>query len=387
MQPEDAARHEQQRRERKAALVARRVEVTAAKQREEAERAERRQAEAAQLETERLAVAATAVRAFEIYRDVRARAARMRDTAGTNIERSPAEVRLLAQLAPLWDAGPETVGSLRRACGPISGVRAEDYALPSPDLMLRLKQGYRVLRQQVGDALFVEESPVLGGFGSRRDGHLFNEDTLMFFSALVALDDAAVLPAFRAARSGPRRLVWESGGGWGGFAYQFTRVCPNVTYVITAPPELFLVSAVYLATALPEARCRFFDAASPDATWEQWETADFVFVPDSEVGRFAPPRLDLTVDLGAWLLMTAGRVRDHARRAFELGSRYVFSVLPARASADAVSRVWGNVESWYWLHPVPPRAETMPAVPPHGAASVPDDVRHSHLVAWRRLHA
>ena len=126
MQPEDAARHEQQRRERKAALVARRVEVTAAKQREEAERAERRQAEAAQLETERLAVAATAARAFEIYRDVRARAARMRDTAGTNIERSPAEVRLLAQLAPLWDAGPETVGSLRRACGPISGVRAED---------------------------------------------------------------------------------------------------------------------------------------------------------------------------------------------------------------------------------------------------------------------
>jgi len=101
MQPEDAARHEQQRRERKAALVARRVEVTAAKRREEAERAERRQAEAAQLETERLAVAATAARAFEIYRDVRARAARMRDTAGTNIERSPAEVRLLAQLAPL----------------------------------------------------------------------------------------------------------------------------------------------------------------------------------------------------------------------------------------------------------------------------------------------
>ncbi len=133
MQSEDAARQEQHRRERKAALVARRVEVKAAKQREEAERAERRQAEAARLETERLATAATAARAFEIYRDVRARAARMRDTGGADVERSPAEVQRLAQLAPLWDAGPDTIGSLRRACAPISGVRADDYAPPSPE--------------------------------------------------------------------------------------------------------------------------------------------------------------------------------------------------------------------------------------------------------------
>jgi hypothetical protein len=386
MQPEDAARHEQDRRERKAALVARRGDVKAAKQREETERAERRQAEAARLEAEQLATAATAARAFEIYREVRARAAHMRDTGGTGVERSPVEAQLLAQLAPLWDADPGTIGSLRRACAPISGVRAEEYAPPSPDLMLRLKQGYRVLQQQVGDALFVEESPLLGGFGYRRDGHLFNEDTLMFFNALVALDDAAVLPAFRDARSGRRRLVWESGGGWGGFAYQFTRVCPNVTYVITAPPELFLVSAVYLATALPEARCRFVDAAAPGTAWDQWEDADFVFVPDTDLARFAPPRLDLTVDLGAWLLMTAGRVRGHARRAFELGSRYLFSVLPAHTAAD-VSRVWGCVEPWYWLHPVPPRAETMPAVPQRGAADVPPEIRHAHLAGWRRLVA
>ena len=146
MQSDDAMRQEQDRRERKAALVARRVEVQAAKQREEAERAERRQAEAAQLETERLATAATATRASRIYRDVRARAARMRDTGGGGVERTPAEVRRLAQLAPLWDAGPDTIGSLRRACAPISGVRADDYAPPSPELTVRLKQGYRVLR-------------------------------------------------------------------------------------------------------------------------------------------------------------------------------------------------------------------------------------------------
>jgi len=293
---------------------------------------------------------------------------------------------LLAQLAPLWDADPETIGSLRRVA-PLSNVRADEYVAPTEELTLRLKRGYRIVRQQVGEALFVEESPVLGGFGYRRNGQLFNEDTLMFFHALVALDDAALLAAFRAARPGVRHLVWESGGGWGGFAYQFTRVCPNVTYVITAPPELLLVSAVYLATVLPQARCRFFDAASPSATWERWEESDFVFVPDSEVARFAPPRLDLTLDLGAWLSMTAGRVRDHVRHAFDLGSRYVFSVLPARAEAADVSRVWGSIATWYWPHPVPPRAETMPAVPDDRPAELAPDVLHAHLAGWRRMYA
>ena len=114
---EDATRQKQDRRDRKAALVARRVEVQAAKQREEAERAERRQAEAVRLETERLATAAAATRAFEIYRDVRAYAARMRDTGGAGVERTSAEMQRLAQLAPLWDAGPDTIGALRRVGG------------------------------------------------------------------------------------------------------------------------------------------------------------------------------------------------------------------------------------------------------------------------------
>ena len=181
--------------------------------------------------------------------------------------------------------------------------------------------------------------------------------------------------------------MWESGGGWGGFAYQFTRVCPNVTYVITAPPELFLVSAVYLATALPEARCRFVDAASPGAAWDQWEDADFVFVPDTDLARFAPPRLDLTVDLGAWLLMTAGRVRDHVRRAFELGSRYVFSVLPADTAAADVSRVWGGVDPWYGCTRCRRAPRRCPRCRIAVAAGVPPDTRHMHLAAWRRLVA
>jgi hypothetical protein len=380
MQRDDAARHEQRRSERKAALAARRVEVAAAKRQEEAGRAERRRDEAERAEAERRA---TAARAFEIYQDVRAWAARLRDTVPT-VDRTAAEREALRRVAPLWDADSGTIAELRRWGGLLTGTRAEEYAALSPESLLRLKQEYRVLRQQVGDGLFVEESPALGGFGFRRAGRLVNEDTLTCFGALAALDDAAVLPAFRAP--GPRRLVWEIGGGWGGFAFQFTRLCRGVTYVITAPPELFLVSAVYLSTVMPGARCRFFDERDPGRVWDGWDETDFVFVPDGVLADFAPPRVDLTLDLGSLQFMTADRVRQHARRAFELGCRYVFSVLPADTPPDDRARVWGGLEPCYWLHPVPPRAETMPAVSEHGPVVVPD-VRLTHVAGWRRLHA
>jgi hypothetical protein len=377
---------EPSRNERKAALIARRVEVQAAKRQQEVERAERQRAEAARLDVEARTVAAAAARACEVYAGVRAAAARMQDAAAP-IERTPAELEQLSRLAPLWNADESTLAALRQWGGVLSGTRAADYVAPSAALVLRLKQGYRVLRQQAGDALFVEESPLLGGFGYRRHERLLNDDTLTYFNALVALEDAAVLQAFRGSSATGRRLVWEIGGGWGGFAYQFTRVCPNVTYVITAPRELFLVSAVYLSTVAAGASVRFFDPAAPERLWHQWQDADFIFVPDTSLARFAPPKVDLVIDIATLMSMTAARVRDHARLASGLACRYLFSAMPIDAPASVAARVWNDLQPWYWLHPVPPRGETMPAVPEQGAAAIPPDVRHAHVAGWRRLYA
>ena len=374
------------RSERKAALMARRVEVQAEKRQQEAERVERQRTEAARLDAEARAAAGAAARAVEVYSHVRAAVARMQGAA-TPIERTSAEREQLSRLAPLWNADESTLAALRSWGGVLSGTRAEDYESPSPALVLRLKQGYRVLRQQAGDALFVEESPLLGGFGYRRNGQLLNEDTLTYFNALVALEDAAVLQAFRGSAATGRRLVWEIGGGWGGFAYQFTRVCHDVTYVITAPPELFLVSAVYLSTVVAGANCRFFDPSAPERLWREWQEADFVFVPDTSLGCFSPPKVDLVIDIATLVSMAAERVRQHARLASGLGCRYLFSTMPIDAPADAAARVCRELAPWYWLHPVPPRGETMPAVPAQGPAAIPPDVRHAHVAGWRRLYA
>src|SRR5439155_23712606 len=120
-------------------------------------------------------------------------------------------------------------------------------------------------RRQGGEELFLQESPLLGGFGFKRQHGLYNEDTIRYFKALTALHDGAVLDEFRGNTE--RRVAWEIGGGWGGFAFQFKTLCRNVTYLITGVPETLLVSAVYLMTAFPNARFQFYPACTERDPW------------------------------------------------------------------------------------------------------------------------
>jgi hypothetical protein len=382
---EESARRQIARQQRKAELVARRAEVGAAKRQVAAERAQRQQVEEARLAAEQLATQKVATRAFEAYVHVREHVRRMRDLGGVvGDSLTPVEQQMVSRLAHLWDATADTIAHLRRWCEPITGVRAADYEPPSADLTLRLKRDYRVLRRQVGSELFVEEPRMLGGFGYERNGQLINEDTLKHFSGLVALQDGAVLGAYRHASG--RRLVWEIGGGWGGFAHQFKTLCPNVTYLITGLPELLLVSAVYLMTAVPDGRFRFYGDTSGDDLWDDWEQVDFVFASESALPALRPPRMDLALDIVNLRNMNLDRVRFHVRRAFDLGSPYFYSLLPANCPAHEVSRVWKSIEALYWPHPVPARAENMPPVVDGEPAAIPD-VEYAHLVAWRRLRA
>ncbi len=354
----------------------------AGKREAEAARAKQKQAVAAQREAMRQAQERAAVAAYGHYQHVRERVRRMADAGYPAL--TGAEQDMLASLAHMWDASPETVGLLRRQCTPISGIAAAAYEPVPEDLRVRLGHEHYVLRRQIPHDLIVHEPFVLGGFGCHKWGHHYNEDTLRYVRAVAALYDAAVLGGFRSG--GPRRLVWEIGGGWGGFAFQFKTLCPNVTYVVTGLPELFLVSAVYLMTVFPGATVRFFSPEqSPDALWRDWETADFIFIPESAIAALQPPRLDLVLDIMTLRQMSAARVDRHVRLAFELGARYFYSLLPAEGEDDA-ARVWAPVERLYWPHPVPPRVDKIPnVVDLDGAPAL--DSEYAHLVGWRRIHA
>lgn len=367
--------------ERRAERAARKAARLAAKQGAEAERRLRRQQEAAarQAAARREREEVTA-RAYEHSLRVRDWARRV--SGRVMVPLAPAEQQMVAALAPLWEASPEDIGGLRRWSEPITGVRAADYDNPSRDLALRLKYGVASLRRHGGADLFVQESPLLGGFGVEWHRQRYNEDTVRFFKALVGLQDGSVLGDCRGG--GGRRLVWEIGGGWGGFAFQFKTVCPNVTYLMTGIPELLLVSAVYLMTAFPAARCRFYDPASGAGLWNDWEQIDFIFAPDDAVADLHAPAIHVTLDLMSLRNMSGARVALHVQRAFDLGSRYFFSQLPGPCFPEEVPETWQAIERRYWLHQVPPPLDADAfAVDDFQRAPVIDD--YAQTVGWRRL--
>lgn len=367
--------------ERHAERAARRAALQAHKAARRLAREDRCREVEARLAGERAAQEAFAAEAFERYRFTRERVRWMRERVAAAPLLTEREQQTVRALAHLWDAPSSTIAELRRWCGPVSGVRAADYDNVAPELATRLRRGLAVLQKRAGDALFVPEPAALGGFGCVHAGKRFNAETLTFFEALAALQDAAVLAE---CRTGPRRLVWEIGGGWGGFAYQFKTMCPNVTYLITALPETLLLSAVYLQTLFANARCRFWDGSDPAGLWHDWEGVDFVFAPEAAIPSLQPPHVDLVVDLMALRHMGSARVSAHVERAFALGARYIYSLLPAAALAEESAAVWKRIERCYWIHPIPPRSEA-DRLAVAGVATAAAGASYAHLIGWRRM--
>ena len=380
---EERAAREAAREQRKARLVARRAEVAAEKQAEQAERARVAADTARQQADARVATARQQAAAFEHYIAVRDRLLALPASDGPDDALSPLEEQWRNELDRLWHAQPADIAMLRRCGAALTGVDASSYEAPAPELLARLKRDYRLLRRQAGIGLCVPEPEMLGGFGIRWDGGLVNEDSVRSFGALVALQDAGVLPW---CRGGARRLVWEIGGGWGGFAYQFKTVCPDVTYLITAQPEHVLASATYLRTAFPSARVRIHDGDA-DATWADWQRTDFVFATEPLLPSLHPPAVDAVIDLLATEAMTPVRAERHVHYAREFDARFFYSMQRAGRTTSGRDAAAAALERNFWLHPVPPRAEHLPPAG-EGTDHAPiDAVEYEHVVGWRRLRA
>jgi hypothetical protein len=362
--------------------AARKAQRQAAKRRLTEQRQLQRQQEAeAKRDAKRRERGALIARAYDNYCLVRDWARRVSSAENVGFPLTPSEQRIAAALAPLWDASPEAISTLRRWTEPITGVRPADYDNPSRDLALGLKYAVATLRRHAGVELFVQELPLLGGFGVEWHRQYYNADTVRYFKALVALQDGGVLGDCRGER---RRLVWEIGGGWGGLAFQFKTVCPNVTYLITGMPELLLVSAVYLMTAFPAARCRFYGESSDNGLWHEWEQVDFVFAPDCTAADLHPPALDMMLDVMVLDSTSSERLALYVDRAADLGARYFFSQLPGPCFPEAIPRVWRAIERRFWLHQVPPPLDASAFfVEDLNQAPVIDD--YAQAIGWRRL--
>ena len=222
------------------------------------------------------------------------------------------------------DASPLIIRKLRHHCYHFNGIHVVEYRTNLHSARQAYRKKLRMLQAVDRSGVLVSESLVLGGFGHEIDGELYNSETLRFYESLIALDRAGILSKFRGKGSRPR-LVWEIGGGWGGFAYQFKSLFPHVTWLIMDFPEALLFSAVYLKTTFPKARVLISGDIPDKDILEQWEEYDFIFVPTTFLDQMNCERIDLTINLASFQEMTTEQVDAYVRKAKTLGTPCIYS--------------------------------------------------------------
>ena len=305
-------------------------------------------------DTSRLAAISPADReAYQTYLRVRDEVVRLK--GASEVEAGEAEpsrywAEELEQIDYLIDASPLVIRKLRHHAFQITGVRPYDYRVAG-EQRTYFERRLRALVALAGDAeLLVGDHDALGGFGFTIDGRRHNVDTLKFFEVLTGMSRAGLLEPFRAADR--RRMVLEIGAGWGGFAYQFRTLFPQTTYVVLDFPELFLFSATYLMDVFPHARIRFWREGEP--TFDRWQDADFIFVPNQHADALRDARPDLLVNLVSFQEMTAKQVETYTELAAVTGCPAIYSLNRDRsAHNEEIDRVSAILSRHYDLREIP----------------------------------
>lgn len=288
----------------------------------------------------------------------------------------------LSRFEYMLDASPLVIEQLRHHTHNLTGLLPQHYRGSLDARREQFAEKLAALRALDETGVWVPEARALGGFGFEIDGDLVNIDTLKYYEVLIALDRGAVLSSMR--ETDERRLVWEIGAGWGGFPYQFKTLCPNVTYVITDFPELFLFSATYLQAMFPEARVRFYGEVPPEETFAGWRELDFVFVPDTFHAAVRPERVDLTINMVSFQEMTTRQVEAYVRRAHALACPYLYSLNRDRSHHNAeLSNVRSILSQYYWPREIPMLPVSYTKMLDAGA-DVPGR-GYKHVVGWRRV--
>jgi hypothetical protein len=320
--------------------------------------------------------------AFKNYEYARDRVLEMRALVASAPEYRPSAYweEELSTFEYMLDASPLVIEKIRHHTHCLTGLRAYDYRSHKTRAKAKLAEKLRALRALGSPELLVPEWRPLGGFGFEIEGQLYNIDTLKFFEVLIALQRGAVLQEFRG--NAERRLVWEIGAGWGGFPYQFKALCPNVTYVISDFPELFLYSATYLMTALPGTKVAFWGEEPIDRLFERWQEFDFIFLPNTSLAEMRPPRLDLTINMVSFQEMTDAQVDAYVERAHALNCSFLYSLNRDRSAYNPeIGSVSEIISRYYW----PREIDVLPVPYTKNLGEQPSVNDYKHIIGWRRV--
>ena len=320
--------------------------------------------------------------AFKNYEHARERVLEMRALVASMPDSRPSAYweEELSTFEYMLDASPLVIEKLRHHTHCLTGLRAYDYRSHKTRARTKFARKLRALVGAGSSEWLVPEWRALGGFGFEIDDQLYNIDTLKFFEVLIALHKGSVLQEFLGNRD--RRLVWEIGAGWGGFPYQFKTLCPNVTYVISDFPELFLYSATYLMTAFPGAKVGFYGEEPTDRLFERWHELDFIFMPNTSLAEMRPSRLDLTINMVSFQEMTEAQVAAYVERAHALNCPFVYSLNREKSAYNPeIESVSEILSRYYW----PREIAVLPVPYTKMMDEEPSAHDYKHIIGWRRV--
>jgi hypothetical protein len=213
----------------------------------------------------------------------------------------------------MFDASPLIIKKFRHHCYHITGLKVYDYrSHQSRPRKLMCSKLDSLMKIDNGN-LFVSEPKRMGGFGFEHNGYFFNLDTLKYYESMIALNQKNLLHNF--AENSDRKLVWEIGGGWGGFAYQFNTLFGNMTYIIQDLPEVILFSALYLKTMFPQKSIKIVTESDASKTFSQWADYDLIFISPSHLAQFNFEKIDLAVNMVSFQEMTTDQVHTYVSTA------------------------------------------------------------------------
>jgi hypothetical protein len=249
----------------------------------------------------------------------------------------------------MFDASPLIIGALREQCYHITGIRSYEYRSHHHHRTEEFAAKFAMLRALDPAGLWIPEAPELAGYGYPIGAGLglANIDTLKFYEVLIGMEKAGYLPKFRGEQK-ERRTVVEVGSGWGGFAYQFKKTCPNTTYVCVDLPPTMMFSGVYLTTLFPDAKFLFYGEDGFDEKIKNLKDYDFVFLPHYYFPQWTPKGVDMAVNMVSFQEMTSTQVDGYVRRLAELGCPRIYSLNRDRSPHNAELSTVGEILSTYY---------------------------------------
>lgn len=257
----------------------------------------------------------------------------------------------LAGFEYMFDASPLIIQNLRHHCYHISGLREYDYRDHHAYKIPAFEKKLRTLQAMDKNGVEIPEAPELGGYGHLIDGKRYNIDTLKFYENFIALDRFDILDQFR--NTDDRKIVLEIGGGWGGFAYQFKTLFPNVTYINVDLPGSLLFAGTYLTSLFPHARTFFVDGKKESVTDIKPRDYDFIFIPHYLWDYLSFDRPDLVINMASFMEMTTAQVDGYIGRAKKWGAPQLYSRNRDRSQNNTeLTTVSSILEKYYGVREV-----------------------------------